>query len=326
MTWRREAGYTRPVVKRQHSKLAFIALLLFGLASPYSVIADGLSEPRLPAARLPSALIEVPPSVENVLIADASAAELVRFSNDSDGLAERDRRYMSVGRNGVGKQRAWDRKTPLGVYFLTEELDTSKLAAKYGEAAFVLDYPNAWDRYNERTGDGIWLHGVDPKSPDRPRRDTDGCLALRNEALIALAADLDLHETPVIISREIDWVSASELADTRRSFRAALESWRDSVERGDLYRYLELYAEDFSARGLSKAEWASFKLGAFGTRPLTAAEVDDVLLLADPEHDGLYISRFILKTAANDGDVEIRKRLYWRRDVDRWRIVSEDAG
>ena len=320
------AGYTRSVVKRRPLKLAFVALLLCGFGALPAATADGLSAPREPVARLPSSLIEVPPSVSNVLIADASAAELVRFSNDSDGLAERDRRYMSVGRNGVGKQRAWDRKTPLGVYFLTEELDTSKLAAKYGEAAFVLDYPNAWDRYNERTGDGIWLHGVDPKSPDRPRLDTDGCLALRNEALLDLAQDLELHDTPVIISREIDWVSASELAETRRSFRAALERWRDSVERGDLYRYLELYAEDFSARGLSKAEWASFKLGAFGTRPLSAAEIDDVLLLADPEHSGLYLSRFTLKTAANDGAVEIRKRLYWRRDLDRWRIVSEDAG
>lgn len=313
-------------MKCRHSKVAVTACLLFGLGLSSGVYADGLSVPYEEQSRLPSSLIEIPSSVANVLIADASAAELVRFSNDPSGLTERDRRYMSVGRNGVGKQRAWDRKTPLGVYFLTEELDTSKLAAKYGEAAFVLDYPNAWDRYNERTGDGIWLHGVDPRSPDRPRLDTDGCLALRNEALLSLAADLELHDTPVIISREIDWVSANELAATRRSFRDALEKWRDSVERGDLYRYLEMYAEDFSARGLSKTEWASFKLGAFGLRPLTAAEIEDVLLLADPEHSGLYLSRFTLKTAANDDAVEIRKRLYWRRDADRWRIVSEDAG
>ena len=37
---------------------------------------------------------------------------------------------------------------------------------KYGVAAYPLDYPNAWDRFNERTGYGIWLHGVDHKNPE----------------------------------------------------------------------------------------------------------------------------------------------------------------
>lgn len=295
------------------------------LALAQDVAADSLT-PVPAAALVPSTLIEVPETVRDVLIANEASAELVRFSRADGAFEEADRRYMSVGRNGVGKQRAWDRKTPLGVYFLTEELDTTKLAAKYGEAAFVLDYPNAWDRFNERKGDGIWLHGVDPRTPDRPRRDTDGCLALRNDALLSLAEQLVLHDTPVIVAREIEWVHPQRVAQTRVAFRAALEAWRHSQESGDLHAYLSLYAEEFTARGMTKDQWAAFKLGAFAERDVQTLELDHVMLLRDPETEDLYLSRFVLTTVVNDQPVTLRKRLYWRNNGDTWHIVAEDAG
>ena len=307
------------------AKRLAVLLSLVVLAPVPDVAADSLT-PGPAAALVPSTLIEVPETVRDVLIANAASAELVRFSRTGGGLTEADRRYMSVGRNGVGKQRAWDRKTPLGVYFLTEELDTTKLAAKYGEAAFVLDYPNAWDRLNERTGDGIWLHGVDPRTPDRPRRDTDGCLALRNEALLSLAEELVLHDTPVIVTREIQWVNPERVAAIRAALRGELERWRQSQESGDLHAYLSLYAEDFAARGMSKDQWAAFKLGAFAARDVQAIELGHVMLLRDPEAKDLYLSRFVLTTVVNNRSVTLRKRLYWRNRGNTWRIVAEDAG
>ena len=62
---------------------------------------------------------------------------------------------MSIGQEGPGKQSSGDKRTPLGVYFVTEQLDTSKLHEKYGVTAFVLDYPNVWDLRSRRSGDGI---------------------------------------------------------------------------------------------------------------------------------------------------------------------------
>ena len=276
--------------------------------------------------RLPHYLIEVPPSVPDVLIADAESASLVRFVRTDDGLVSRDSRYMSVGLNGMGKQRAWDKKTPLGIYFITEELDTSKLAAKYGKAAFVLDYPNAWDKHNRRTGYGIWLHGVDPRTPERPRRDTDGCLALPNDELLAISDRLRPHVTPVIIARELVWASAVEMEQLRLEFRAALETWRESLEQGDLYAYLSLYDEAFQSHGMDKQQWTTLKAGAFGARNLDAVVLDEILLLRDPETPGLFLSRFEQTLRTSSGPVTTRKRLYWRRSGPDWRIVSEDAG
>ncbi len=277
--------------------------------------------------RVPAFVLEVPESVSSLLIADTDAATLHRFGHSDSGIVILDQRYLSIGQNGVGKRRAWDRKTPLGVYFITEQLDTSNLDAKYGVAAYPLDYPNAWDRYNQRTGDGIWLHGVDQNGSTRPPRDTDGCLALPNDELLTLSETLEPLVTPVIVARELVWATPDEVENLRMEFRIALEMWRQSLEDGDLPTYLASYADDFQHRGMDKKAWASYRSGAFDARDLESVSLEDVLLVADPEETGLYMSRFTQAFSTSNGPVRITKRLYWLRGDDKvWQIVAEGAG
>ena len=106
----------------------------------------------LPDGQLPVYLLELPASVGTVLVADTERATLYRFDNGPDGVRYVDERYMSIGQYGVDKRRPWDRRTPLGVYFITERLDTTRLHERYGPVAFPLDYPNIWDRLNRRGG------------------------------------------------------------------------------------------------------------------------------------------------------------------------------
>lgn len=275
----------------------------------------------------PAWLLEVPDSVTDILVAETGAATMHRFTRVGDRIVKVDQRYMSIGRNGAGKERAWDRRTPLGVYFITESLDTSKLHDKYGVAAYPLDYPNAWDRFNERTGDGIWLHGVDHKNPERPPRDTDGCLALPNEEILKLAARLEPLVTPVIVTRNMQWAGPSEVDALRHEFRQALERWRGSLERGDVFDYLSQYAEDFRYRDMDRTAWSAFRQNVFDARSFDSVAIEDVMLVADPEMPEIYLSRFtqVLETA--NGPVRTVKRLYWRRSADRqWQIISEDSG
>ena len=277
--------------------------------------------------RLPAYLIQVPDSVSDILIADAASATMHRFVRSGDDIVEKDQRYMSIGLNGAGKERAWDRKTPLGVYFITERLDTRNLDDKYGVAAFPLDYPNAWDRQMHRTGSGIWLHGVDHNNPDRPPLDTDGCLALPNDEILLLAEVLKPQVTPVIVAREVVWATAEELESTRQEFRLALEIWKDSLASGDLKTYLALYAEDFRYREMDKNDWSFYRLGVFEARRLYGVTIDNVLLLADPEEPNLYLSRFTQVLLTIAGPVTTTKRLYWRRqEGSHWEIVAEDSG
>ena len=288
---------------------------------------SALAVPAADVDAVPAYVLELPESVSDVLIADTTTGTLHRFGRTASGIAKIDQRYMSIGENGVGKKRAWDRKTPLGVYFITEQLDTSNLDDKYGVAAYPLDYPNAWDRYNQRTGNGIWLHGVDRNGSQRPRRDTDGCLALPNDELLALADTLKPLVTPVIVARELVWTTPDELENIRIEFRVALEMWRQSLEDSDLLAYLSLYSDEFRHRGMDKEAWASYRLAVFDARDLESVDLEDVLLIADPEEPGLYLSRFTQEFVTGSGMVTIMKRLYWQRREDSlWKIVAEDSG
>ncbi len=306
--------------------LTFVVLSAI-LSLPDMAAADDSMVVAGTSGHLPAYLLELPDSVSTILIADAASATLRRFVHSGDNIVEKDQRYMSIGLNGAGKERAWDRKTPLGVYFITERLDTSKLNDRYGVAAYPLDYPNARDRQRQRTGSGIWLHGVDHKNPNRPPLDTDGCLALPNEEILLLADVLEPLVTPIIVAREVVWATPGELETTRLEFRLALDTWKNSLASGDLKTYLSLYADDFQYREMDKDEWSSYRLGVFEARQLQGVSIENVMLLADPEEPNLYLSRFTQVLLMDAGPVTTTKRLYWRHDdANRWEIVSEDSG
>ena len=276
-------------------------------------------------AELPAWIIEVPESTETILVADTGSATLYEYRLARDGAVDVTEYYMSIGQRGVGKKRAGDRKTPLGNYFIVDQLDTSRLDPKYGVTAFPLDYPNAMDRRAGRTGDGIWLHGVLPGDERRPERDTDGCIALPNDDLAGLATRLELNRTPVVVTRTMRHVSGEEKRATRTALLKGVEAWRESMASGDVIGYLSLYAADFTYRGLDRDEWAAFREGQIRNAP--ALSVDDILVLLDPEDPGLAMTRFSTRRSGRAGDATMIKRLYWRQgDDERWVIVAEDNG
>ena len=101
---------------RDHRQTIFLfAVLLLFVAR--SATADDAVAAITNSSLTPAYLLEMPDSVSDVLIADAATASMRRFVRSGDKIVEKDQRYMSIGLNGTGKQRAWDRKTPLGVYF-----------------------------------------------------------------------------------------------------------------------------------------------------------------------------------------------------------------
>jgi hypothetical protein len=274
----------------------------------------------------PVYLLQIPESTSHVFIAETESSTLYRIIASQNGLLI-DERYMSVGQNGVGKRRAWDRRTPLGVYFVSEQLDTSGLHEKYGPLAFPLDYPNSWDDLNERSGDGIWIHGVGPSAGIRPPRDTDGCISLPNDELLKLENDFVPLVTPVIITRTIEWATADEIAELRDALRAALDVWAGSFRSGDMHQHLALYADDFEYRGLSRDEWMAYRLQTIGRRPIKDMMLDEILLISDPEETDIYLSRFRQTIVDDTQSVETNKRLYWRRqESGEFRIVAEEDG
>lgn len=278
--------------------------------------------------RVPAYLIRLPATVKTVFVAETSAAAFHRFENLPElGIHYRGPAYMSIGQEGDGKQRNGDRRTPLGIYFVTEQLDTSRMHEKYGTMAFPLDYPNAWDHRMQRTGDGIWVHGVDRRGGERPPRDTDGCIALPNEILGELENAFLPNVTPVVIARKVDWVDPRQVDALRAELDDAVTAWAGSLQSGDLHTYLSLYDADFRHWGMNKAEWTAFRVQTLADRSIQKVTLGDVLLLGYPEEDGLYLSRFQLRIEESPNAVETTQRLYWRRSGSgALKIIAEDSG
>ena len=276
---------------------------------------------------LPAFILEVPPTVEDVFIADAGAATMYHYRRGPDGVMLDGQSYLSIGSEGAGKTRAWDRKTPLGIYFVTEQLDTSRMHEKYGYTAFPLDYPNVWDRQNKRTGYGVWVHGVDRAAGQRPPFDTDGCLALPNAELRALENNFVPQHTPVIVTNDMRSTTQTEIDSLRQHLRSAVQQWAESLSERDLYAYLFMYSQDFTYRGMQRDEWAAFRLHTFASAPAVKVTADDLLLLVDPTEPGLYLSRFRQSYTVDGQTSTTTKRLYWRRhESGEFKIVAEDSG
>ena len=276
---------------------------------------------------LPAYLIRLPETVTTIFIAETTTADFHQFDRVPGGIEYRGSRKMSIGRQGAGKQREGDRRTPLGVYFVTEELDTRRLHEKYGVTAFPLDYPNIWDQRLRRSGDGIWIHGVDPAGGERPPRDTDGCISLANEDLAALAGEFVANTTPVVVTRKIVWLDAGQVFSLRTELEKVVGQWTAAMASGDMHAYLSLYDQEFERWGMQRSEWLAFSMQTLGKRSVSAVSASDLLLLGDPDEDELYLSRFRLSVDDGLTKTSSTKRLYWRRDKSgALKVVAEDNG
>jgi len=277
--------------------------------------------------RLPSFMIRIPDSLDAVFVAETSTAKFHRFERVDGAMTHVGSVHMSIGRHGAGKEKNGDKRTPLGIYFVTEELDTDRMHEQYGVAAFVLDYPNVWDQRLNRRGDGIWVHGVDPAGGKRPARDTDGCIALPNGVLDVLDDTFVDNVTPVLISRVVDWSEPKENLLIEAELEKNLLSWSTSQVNGDLHAYLSLYDEKFERWSMSKSDWSALSLSTFANSTMSALSISNLLVLAYPHADDIYLTRFEQTIMESDRRRVSTKRLFWHRSAHgAFKVIAEDEG
>jgi len=117
---------------------------------------------KLPVDRdkIPESLIQLASKQDHVIVVDSSRSRLFLFKNQAGVPILIKDFYVTIGKNGTGKYVEGDQKTPVGVYFVTGFINPEELPDLYGDGAYPIDYPNAWDQRHGRTGYGIWLHGT----------------------------------------------------------------------------------------------------------------------------------------------------------------------
>lgn len=276
-----------------------------------------------PADRVPRYLLQIDARQTSAIVIDAERARVYVYAIEGGTPRLVRDFYSSIGKLGIGKERESDKKTPIGVYHVTSWLPGKKLPDLYGSGAFPIDYPNARDRLLGRTGYGIWIHGVPSDTYARAPRASDGCVALANPDLKALAAYVRPGATPVVIARQVEWVAPEALRADRDSFLAALDAWRRDWESNDVERYLAHYAKEFRASDRDLEGWKAHKRRVNAGKSWIKVSFGNLSVFRDPGANDLVSVTFDQDYRSSNLSQRTRKRQYWVREGARWRIVYE---
>jgi murein L,D-transpeptidase YafK len=286
-----------------------------------------------PLDQLPAPLLVMSPKQKNVILVDAGASRIYIYANNNGVPRYVTDFYATIGKLGMGKQVEGDQRTPLGVYFVTSHMPRAQMdktmgaqAALYGVGAWPMSYPNEWDKRLGRTGHGIWLHGVPYDTYSRAPWASNGCVALTNPEMLAVADYLQIGTTPVVIVPKIEWLNQDAWRARNQEAQQTLDGWRSAWENRDTRNYLAEYSRAFvSEDGQSFDKWAVQKASVNAGKLWAKVKLGDISIFATGGDKPMWVTTFEQDYSSNNLNNRMRKRLYWQRDDAQWKIVWEGA-
>ena len=274
---------------------------------------------------VPRQLLQLDPGQTTAVMVDTSKSRLYLFHNQNGVLTRLADYYVTIGKNGTDKTREGDKRTPLGVYYITGKQDGKKLGPLYGDAVYPLSYPNDWDLRQGRLGHGIWLHGTPSTTYSRAPQASDGCVVLTNTDLSELGKYLTAGITPVVITNHIDWTQPRNVDSSKDGLLSALESWRHDRESLDPAPYLRHYAENFTANGENLSDWMAEKRRVNLGNTWVKIKLSEISALEYPGQANMAVVNFDQDYRSNNLIDRSRKRQYWQQTHGKWKIVMETS-
>ena len=279
-------------------------------------------------SQLPNLLVKLGAEQENLIVVDTASSRLFLYKKVDGVLTYIADYYVTIGKNGAGKQIQGDKRTPLGVYFASKKL-TQPLEDMYGSAAYALNYPNELDLHQNKNGNGIWLHGTPTNTYSRPPRASDGCVVLSNPDLNALAPYLISGKTPVIISNNIEWLEKDKSnfqSAQQKMLEHELEQWRIDWASQQTEQYLSHYSQKFFYSDGGYQQWANHKRGVQASRPKVTLNIRDISMFSYPNFDQpIVVVDFEQNFKSVNLQNKMLKRQYWLHENNQWKIIYEGA-
>ncbi len=276
---------------------------------------------RPPPGSIPAQFLALSPRNKHAIAVDASRARLYLFENRPTGLTLIADYYVSVGKSGVEKTAEGDLRTPLGIYFITSNLDPKSLKEFYGSGALPISYPNVLDSKRGKTGSGIWLHGTPPGQFSRPPLATDGCVVLANPDLAQIVRTVEVRTTPVVISQRLQWVTPDNARAGSKSFEDTLAAWQNAKSSGNMDLLLNFYSPDFTSNGKTLAEWTPSLRSELDKMRGHPIQLKDLSFLRWTDTTDTMVVTF--GEVANGTRTGTTKRQYWARQNNQWKIFFE---
>ena len=272
---------------------------------------------------LPRYLLQMHPEQKFAVVVDTRKSRLYLYQNANGQPRFVADYYISHGKAGTDKLREGDKKTPIGVYHVTASLPRQKLTDFYGSGAFPISYPNEWDKRHGRNGHGIWLHGTPSDTFSRPPKASDGCVVLANRDLDALAKNLQIGLTPVIISNSIEWLSLDDWQAERRALLDSIEAWRQDWESLDTGKYLAHYSIRFRSGNLNVEQWAAQKRQINAGKQWIKVAALNISMFRNPGQEELVVVTFDQDYRSSNLSNAMKKRQYWIKEDGAWKIIYE---
>jgi murein L,D-transpeptidase YafK len=193
----------------------------------------------------------------------------------------------------------------------------------YGWGALPISYPNEWDRLTGKTGYGIWLHGVPADSYARAPWASDGCIALANPDIEALASRVEPGTTPVVIAERTEWLAPQEWHAQREAFLRQLDAWRADWESRDTERYLTHYSRGFRSASMNLTAWSAHKRRVNKAKAWIKVRVANLSVLRSPGARDLMVVTFQQDYSSTNFVQQSQQRQYWVMEDNRWKIAYE---
>jgi murein L,D-transpeptidase YafK len=279
-----------------------------------------------PADTLPTALLQLAPAQEHVILVDVSRSRLYVFRNVDGKPQLVTDFYTTIGKRGTEKEREGDQKTPLGVYYVTSTVAKSRLSDFYGPGAFPINFPNDIDRKLGRTGSGIWIHGTPSDTYSRPPWASDGCIVLTNDDFKRLEDYVDPGATPVVIAPSVAWQPRADWLAAREGFSATLTKWRQDWESLNMDKYLAHYSNQFDAEGKDIADWSTHKRRVNAVKSYVKVDVKNLSVYeytSAANQAPMMMVTFDQDYKSSNNSTRMKKRQYWQREDGRWKIIFE---
>ena len=205
---------------------------------------------------------------------------------------------------------------------------TRTLPDLYGDSAYPINFPSAYDRLSNFTGYGIWIHGTPSTTYSRPPESSDGCVVLSNTDINELAYILDEPSTPVIISdtglRKISSREVASIDIVQNEILRRIEGWKRSWEEKDINNYLNYYTDAAKYNNDDYLKWTTHKKNVFKKSRDLKIKIENISLFEYPgDHQELILVQFKQKYSSNLLSNEMIKQQLWTKRNSQWSIIYE---
>lgn len=229
--------------------------------------------------------------------------------------------FCSTGQRDGNKKESGDHRTPEGIYYFSKILEGDQLPSKYGIMAFVIDYPNFFDRLENRNGYGIWLHAADEPNRALFPNDTKGCVVVQNEDIIELSRYIKLNNTPVVIVQEASYAHSKTLSTIGKSLDQFVNDWKSAWENKDIDAYMTFYSKQFKSQKMNWQQWRRYKTNLNNNYKWIRVKVENLNIVW---YNTQAIITFTQNYSSNSHSDIGKKYLYVHKEKEKLKIIGEE--